>query len=218
MGYSMYQNTMDTLKLYETLYNEKKENMKFRETFIYVNKDLNSSEIKNVLNDINTKQDKFEFIGAATSTLSSVQTVLDVVRNVLIGFSSISVIVAILMIGIVIYISVIERISEIGILRAIGARRKDIRNIFLSESIIIGLLSGILGVLVTSGLCMVINKVIVNILISYGMNMGDVQVANLSNLAAISLIGVCVILSAIAGIIPSLKAAKMDPIVALRRS
>ncbi|MDD2376911.1 MAG: ATP-binding cassette domain-containing protein [Clostridia bacterium] len=218
MGYSMYQNSMDTLNLYETIFDEKKEDMKFIETYIYLNKDLNTSEIKNIISDINTKQDKFEFKGAADSTLSSVETVLNVVRNVLIGFSSISVIVAILMIGIVIYISVIERISEIGILRAIGARRKDIRNIFLSESVIIGLLSGILGVLVTSGLCIVINKVIVSMLSSYGMNMGDVQIANLSNVAAISLIVVCVILSAIAGIIPSLKAAKMDPIVALRRS
>ena len=218
MGYSMYQNTMDTLNLYETMYDEKKEDMKFMETYIYLNKDLNTSEIKDVINDISTKQDKYEFKGAAESTLSSVETVLTVVQNVLIGFSSISVIVAILMIGIVIYISVIERISEIGILRAIGARRKDIRNIFLSESIIIGLLSGILGVLVTNGLCIVINKVIVNILESYGMNMGNVQIASLTSIAATSLIVVCVILSAIAGIIPSLKASKMDPIVALRRS
>ena len=218
MGYSMYQNTMDTLNLYETMYNEKKEDMIFMETYIYLNNNLNTSEIKNVINDLNTKQDKFEFKGAADSTLSGVETVLTVVQNVLIGFSSISVIVAILMIGIVIYISVIERISEIGILRAIGARKKDIRNIFLSESVIIGLLSGLLGVLVTNILCVIINTVIVNILNSYGMNMGNVQIANLSNVAALSLIVVCVILAAIAGIIPSLKASKMDPIVALRRS
>lgn len=218
MGYSIYQNSMDTINLYEELYDIKKEDMKFYEAYIYVNKTLNSSEIKNVITDINSKQDKFEFKGAADSTLSSVETVLSVVQNVLIGFSSISVVVAVLMIGIVIYISVIERISEIGILRAIGARSKDIRNIFLSESVIIGLLSGILGVLVTQGLCLVINTVIVNIITSYGMNMGNVQIANLSSIAAASLIAVCIILSAIAGIIPSLKAAKMDPIVALRRS
>jgi ABC-type lipoprotein export system ATPase subunit/ABC-type antimicrobial peptide transport system permease subunit len=218
MGYSIYQNSMDTINLYETLYDEKKEDMKFIETYIYLNKSLNTSQIKNLLNDLNQKQNTFKFSGAADSTLSSVETVLSVVQNVLIGFSSISVVVAILMIGIVIYISVIERIAEIGILRAIGARRKDIKNIFLSESIIIGLLSGILGIMVTNVLCTVINKVIVNILNNYGMNMGNVQIANLSDIAALSLIIVCVILSAIAGIIPSLKASKMDPIVALRRS
>ncbi|MDF2865935.1 MAG: transporter [Clostridia bacterium] len=218
MGYSIYQNSMDTLNLYETLYDTKKEDMKFYEAYIYLNKDLNADEIKNVISDINLKQNKFKFSGAADSTLSGVETVLNVIRNVLIGFSSISVVVAILMIGIVIYISVIERISEIGILRAIGARKKDIRNIFLSESVIIGLMAGIIGVLVTNVVCMIINNVIVTILNTYGMNMGNVQIANLSNFAAISLIVVCVILSAIAGIIPSLKAAKMDPIVALRRS
>jgi ABC-type lipoprotein export system ATPase subunit/ABC-type antimicrobial peptide transport system permease subunit len=218
MGYSIYQNSQDTINLYETLYDIKKEDMRFYEAYMYLNKNLNSNEIKDVINDLNSKQDKFKFSGAADSTLSSVETVLDVVKNVLIGFSSISVIVAILMIGIVIYISVIERIAEIGILRAIGARKKDIKNIFLSESIIIGLMSGIIGVLVTNVLCIVINRVIVSILENYGMNMGNVEIANLSNVAAISLIVVCVVLSAIAGIIPSLKASKMDPIVALRRS
>ena len=218
IGYSTYQYSIDTLELYETLFDMKKEDMKFSQTFVYLNNNLSSEEIKAVLTDINTKQDKLEFVGAAESSLSGAETALNVVRNVLIGFSSISVIVAVLMIGIVIYISVIERIGEIGILRAIGARRKDIRNIFLCESIIIGLFSGILGVLVTQGLCLIINQVIVTILNNYGMNMGNVQIANLSNIAAASLIIVCVILSAIAGIIPSLKASKMDPIVALRRS
>lgn len=218
IGYSTYQYSLDTLKLYETLYDTAKEDMSFVEAYIYLDKNLTSDEITNVINDLNTKLDKFTFKGAASSTLSGVETALNVVRNVLIGFSSISVIVAILMIGIVIYISVVERIAEIGILRAIGARKKDIRNIFLSESVIIGLLSGIIGVLVTSGLCVVINNMITNILLTYGMNMGNVQIANLSNIAMLSLIVVCVILSAIAGIIPSLKAAKMDPIKALRRS
>lgn len=218
LGYSTYQYSLDTLKLYERLYEMKKEDMLYVEGYVYLDKNLNSDEITNVIDTLNTKFNKFKFEGAAASTLSGVGIALDVVRNVLIGFSSISVIVAILMIGIVIYISVIERIAEIGILRAIGARKKDIRNIFLSESVIIGLLSGILGVLVTSGLCVVINKTITNILLSYGMNIGNVEIANLSNLAMVSLIVVCVILSAIAGIIPSLKAAKMDPIKALRRS
>ena len=217
MGYSMYQDSMDTLNLYETLYDTKKEDMKFYEVYLYLNKNLTSDEITDNIKDLNSKQDKYTFSDAASTILSSVETVLNVVRNVLIGFSSISVVVAILMIGIVIYISVIERISEIGILRAIGARKKDIKNIFLSESVIIGILSGVLGVLVTKRLCLVINQVIVKILNSYGMNMGAVEIANLSSIAAISLIAVCVILSAVAGIVPSLKAAKMDPIVALRR-
>jgi ABC-type lipoprotein export system ATPase subunit/ABC-type lipoprotein release transport system permease subunit len=218
MGYSMYQRYQDTLGMYEDLYGEKKEDMKYREGFLYLNNSLNTSEIKSTIADLNNSQDKLTYTGAAESTLSSVQTVLDVIKNVLIGFSSISVVVAILMIGIVIYISVIERISEIGILRAIGARKKDIRNIFLCESAIIGILSGTIGVLVTKGICSVINTCIKSILNSYGMNMGNIAIANLDNLAAIALVAVCIILAIIAGLIPSIKASKMDPIVALRRS
>ncbi len=218
MGYSTYQYSMDTLKLYEEIFSKKKEDMKFYQVYMYVDKDLNTDEIKETITNLNNSQDKFKIEGAAESTLSNVQVVLDVIRNVLIGFSSISIVVAVLMIGIVIFISVIERISEIGILRAIGARKKDIRNIFLSEAVIIGLLSGIFGVVVTNVACVAINKIVSNILLSYGMNIGAVNIATLSNIAAASLIIVCVILSAIAGIIPSLKAAKMDPIVSLRRS
>jgi ABC-type lipoprotein export system ATPase subunit/ABC-type antimicrobial peptide transport system permease subunit len=218
MGYSIYQNTMDTLNLYEDLYGKKKEDMKYYQVYIYLNNNLDKAQIQTTIEKLNNSQDKLKYTGAAESTLSNVETVLNVVRNVLIGFSSISVVVAILMIGIVIYTSVIERIFEIGILRAIGAKRKDIRNIFLSESVIIGLLSGLIGVGVTKLICTIINLSVTGILNSYGMNMGSVSIANLSNLAGISLIAVCVGLAIIAGIIPSQKAAKLDPIVALRRS
>lgn len=217
-NYAIYQNSMDTLELYGSLYNMKKEDMKYVEAYMYLNKNLTSSQITDTIKDLNSKQDEFELTGTATTTLSSVETVLNVVKNVLIGFSSISVIVAILMIGIVIYISVIERISEIGILRAIGARKKDIRSIFLFDSTVIGILSGILGVAVTRILCVVVNKAIVGILGKYGMTIGNIQIADLSNTASLSLIAVCILLSIIAGIIPSQKAAKLDPIVALRRS
>jgi ABC-type antimicrobial peptide transport system permease subunit len=121
------------------------------------------------------------------------------------------------MIGIVIFISVIERIDEIGIIRAIGGRRKDIRNLFLSESMIIGLLSGTIGVLITMGICSIINSTITVIIKSLGMQMGDVRVAVLDPMVAVALIFVCIILSLIAGLIPSLQASRMDPIVALRR-
>ena len=217
MEYSMYQNSMDTLALYEDLYSAKKEDMKYYEVYLYLNNNLDKAQIKTTIEKLNNSQDKLKFTGAVESTLSSVETVLNVVRNVLIGFSSISVVVAILMIGIVIFTSVIERISEIGILRAIGAKRKDIRNIFLSESVMIGLLSGLIGVGVTKLICMIINLSVTGILNSQGMNMGSVGIANLSNVAGISLIAVCVVLAVIAGIIPSQKAANLDPIVALRR-
>jgi ABC-type lipoprotein export system ATPase subunit/ABC-type antimicrobial peptide transport system permease subunit len=217
MGYSMYQNLNDILNTYEELYSLRLDDMTFGEAYIYLDFDLRNNEIKDVIKDINEKQDKFLFVGAAENALDSVQVFMDTVRNVLIGFSSISVIVAILMIGIVIFISVIERIDEIGIIRAIGGRRKDIRNLFLSESMIIGLLSGTIGVLITMGICSIINSTITVIIKSLGMQMGNIRVAVLDPMVAVTLIFVCIILSLIAGLIPSLQASRMDPIVALRR-
>lgn len=217
MGYSIYQNAEDTLDLYESISNIKKEDMSFMELYVYLNNDLRSNEIKATIEKLNKQQDKFLFVGAAESTIDSVEVFMDTVRNVLIGFSSISVVVAILMIGIVIYISVIERISEIGIIRAIGGRKKDIRNLFLSESMIIGLFAGTLGVLISVGICQIINTVIAYLIRTYGMQLGNVNVAVLDPMVGVSLIVVCTLLALIAGLIPSLKAARMDPIDALRR-
>ena len=217
MGYSIYQNVDDLISLYESVYNVKKDNMTFLELYVYLDDDLRSNEIKDTIKKLNDSQDKFLFVGAAENMVDSVQTFMDTVRNVLIGFSSISVIVAILMIGIVIYISVIERIDEIGIIRAIGGRRKDIRNLFLSESMIIGLFAGTIGVLITMGLCNIINAVISLLIREYGMQLGDIKVAVLDPMVSVALILVCIILSLVAGLIPSLKAARMDPIEALRR-
>ncbi len=215
---TVYQMSTDTFELYQELYNEDKNNLKLSETYLYLNNNLTKDEMLDIINNLNNSQDEFKFTSTAESIMSNVEKVLNVVRNVLIGFSSISVLVAILMIGIVIYISVIERISEIGILRAIGARKKDILNIFISESVIIGLLSGIIGVGVTKLLCEGINNIAVTLMKSYGLSMGNIGIAKLSDISALGILLVCVILSIIAGIIPSLKAAKMDPVKALRRS
>jgi ABC-type lipoprotein export system ATPase subunit/ABC-type antimicrobial peptide transport system permease subunit len=217
MGYSIYQNVDDILSLYESLYNVKREDMTYMELYVYLDSNLRSDEIKTTISKLNEAQDKFTFVGAADNMIDGVQVFMDTVRNVLIGFSSISVVVAILMIGIVIFISVIERIDEIGIIRAIGGRRKDIRNLFLSESMLIGLFAGTIGVLITMGLCSIINRVVAELIRMYGMQLGNVSVAVLDPLVAVCLILVCIILALIAGLIPSLKAARMDPIEALRR-
>lgn len=217
MGNSVYQKVPDMLALYENLSGVQLNNMEFVELYAYVKPDLSSTQIKDTIKRLNDKQDDFVFKAAAESTMDDVQVFMDAVRNVLIGFSSISVVVAILMIGIVIYISVLERINEIGILRSIGARRKDIRNLFLSESMIIGFFAGTIGVLISMGLCNIINSVIAAIVRNYGMQLGNVNIAVLDPLVGLALIFVCIILALIAGVIPSLKAANMDPIVALRR-
>lgn len=217
MGYSIYQKVEDTLSLYESMLSIPKKDLGFMELYIYLDNDLRNDEIKTIINKLNDNQDKFAFAGAAEKTMNDVQTFMDTVRNVLIGFSSISVVVAILMIGIVVYISVIERISEIGIIRAIGGRRKDIRNIFLFESMIIGVFAGALGVLISTGICYGINQIVAYMIRSYGMQLGNVNVAVLNPVVGVSLIATCILLALIAGLIPSQMASRMDPIVALRR-
>lgn len=217
LGNAAYQDLDFIIDNFEELYDIKKEEMSFFKLFVYLDYDLSSEEIKTVISKLNEKQDKFNFVGAADNIIDSAQTFMDVVRNVLIGFSSISVVVAILMIGIVIFISVIERIDEIGILRAIGARKKDVRNLFLFESMIIGLFAGVIGIFVSKGICNIINSAVSSLVKGHGLQIGNITVAMLDPKVALALILTCMFLALIAGVIPSLKAAKMDPIVALRR-
>ncbi len=136
---------------------------------------------------------------------------INMISYVLVAFASISLIVSSIMIGIITYTSVIERTKEIGVLRSIGARKKDISRLFNAETATIGLISGIIGIAVTYLFCPIINYIINSLA---GVNVG--QIAILNPLHAIILITVSVILTLISGLIPSKIAAKKDPVVALR--
>lgn len=182
---------------------------------IVTNNDV--KDVKAYTKQLTDSQDKYLFEGMAQSILDTVNIILDAVRNGLVAFSSVSVFVAILMIAIVVYISVLERKQEIGIIRAIGGKTKDIRNMFLFESLAIGLLAGIIGISVSYGICLGINQVINSFLNSQGMNIPPMNVASLDPRDALILIAVCGILSVISGLIPALKAAKLDPIDAIRK-
>ena len=141
--------------------------------------------------------------------ISSVSSIVNIISNILIAFVTISLIVSSIMIGIITYISVIERTKEIGILRAIGASKKDISRVFNAETIIIGFVSGVFGILITILLNIPINVIIKNI----------TDISNVSNLpitGAIILIIISIILTLIAGLIPSRLASKKDPVEALR--
>ena len=141
--------------------------------------------------------------------MNSITTIVDVISYVLIAFVSISLIVSSIMIGVITYISVLERTKEIGILRAIGARKKDISRVFNAETFITGLISGVLGIIMTIILNIPINIIIKNL---SGIN----NVSSLPPLAAIILIAISVFLTVVAGLIPSSYASKKDPVVALR--
>ena len=143
------------------------------------------------------------------SLMSSVTTIVDTISYVLIAFVSISLVVSSIMIGIITYISVLERTKEIGILRAMGASKGDVSRVFTAETLIIGLVAGFLGVLVTWLLTFPINA-----LIHHLTQINDAAI--LPGGAAAILVAISMLLTILAGAIPSRMAAKKDPVVALR--
>ena len=143
------------------------------------------------------------------SIMSSITTLVGVVTTVLVGFVAISLIVSSIMISIITYISVLERTKEIGILRAMGASKKDIRRIFTAETAIEGLISGVLGITITFLATFPINAIVAK--------MTNVEnVAQLPKEVALILIGISIVLTMLAGLIPSRIAAKKDPVESLR--
>ncbi|ADL52632.1 ATP-binding cassette domain-containing protein [Clostridium cellulovorans] len=153
------------------------------------------------------KQIKYTDMASMITSLSG--NIMDAITLVLIAFAAISLVVSMLMIGIIIYVSVLERTKEIGVLRALGARKKDITRVFNAETFIIGTCSGILGIAITYLLTIPVNAVL--------LNLTDLtNVAQLNPLHAFVLVVVSVILTMIGGLIPAKMAAKKDPVVALR--
>jgi len=142
--------------------------------------------------------------------INSVKKITNAVSYVLIAFVAISLIVSSIMIGVITYISVLERTKEIGILRAIGASKKDISRIFNAETIIVGLCAGVIGIVVSLLLLIPINKILINVTGIAALK------AILPLYGGIALILISIFLTFIAGLIPSGMAARKDPVVALR--
>ena len=141
--------------------------------------------------------------------MSNVTKIINIVTYLLIAFVAISLIVSSIMIGVITYISVLERTKEIGILRAIGASKRDISRVFRSETIIIGLVSGLIGIGVSHLLLVPINAIVAALTEIEGL-------AVLPVYGVVALIAISVLLTVIAGLSPSKIAAKKDPVVALR--
>ena len=181
-------------------------------------KDFDGNQaITNLLNDYNARMEEEEnydkvisFTDMVGTLMSSVTTIINTVSYVLIAFVAISLVVSSIMIGVITYISVLERKKEIGILRAMGASKTNVAQIFNAETIIIGLLAGVIGVVITILLNFPINQII------YTLSNGANVKAELPLVAGIILITLSVLLTLIGGIIPSRKAAKEDPVLALR--
>lgn len=180
-------------------------------------KDFDSKEeIINIIDNYNEKQKDnnldeniINYSDLVGVMMSGITTIIDVISYVLMAFVSISLVVSSIMIGIITYISVLERTKEIGILRAIGASKKDISRVFNAETFIEGLTAGVMGILITLLLTIPINIIIKHL-------------ANISNIAvlpvrgAIILVIISILLTIIAGLIPARMASKKDPVEALR--
>ncbi len=175
----------------------------------FEDKDLISELITDYNKTVDEEQ-QISYTDYVALLMSSVTTIVDAITYVLIAFVAISLVVSSIMIGIITYISVLERTKEIGILRAIGASKKDIRRVFNAETLIVGFVAGALGIGITLGLNVVINIILFNL-----TGLANLK-AVLPPMAALILVGISMALTLIAGIFPSGFAAKRNPVEALR--
>ena len=176
-------------------------------------KDFNAknkiSELLDKYNENKTAENKIIYKDYAKIFVDLSQNIMDAITYVLIAFSAISLIVSSIMIGIITYISVLERTKEIGILRSLGARKKDITRVFNAETFIIGLVSGLLGIIIARLLLFPANVILENI-----TNLKNVAILN--PLHAIILIIISLVLTLIGGYIPAVIASHKDPVESLR--
>ena len=161
-------------------------------------------------NDSVDAEDQISYTDIVAVLMKSITSIINVISYVLIAFVAISLVVSSIMIGIITYISVLERTKEIGILRAIGASKKDISRVFNAETFIIGFTAGAIGIFMTLLLNIPINLIVHDLTGIYSLN------AALPAAGAVGLVAISVILTFIAGLIPSGIAAKKDPVEALR--
>ena len=160
-------------------------------------------------NDGKDEVDQITYTDTVGVIMEMVGMLITMITVALIVFTSIALVVSTVMIGIITVVSVVERIKEIGVIRAMGGRKRDVKNLFMAETFIIGLLAGLIGIVVTY-----ILSVIANIII--GTITGIGTLAALPAWQAVIMVALSVLLTLISGLIPAAKAAKQDPVVALR--
>ncbi len=176
----------------------------------FASKDKIEQFIKDYSDAQTDETKKIQYNDIIGTLMSSVSTIIDVISYILVAFVSVSLVVSSIMIGIITYISVLERTKEIGILRAIGASKRDISRVFNAETLIVGFIAGLFGVGLTLLLCLPINAIVhlltgmtnINAVLPWG--------------AAIILVAISMFLTFIAGLIPARVASKKDPVEALR--
>ena len=172
------------------------------------------AEVLKLIDDWNVSENgahnKIVYTDATEVLTGTLGELINIISYVLIAFAAISLLVSSIMIGIITYVSVVERTKEIGVLRSIGARKRDIARVFNAETFIIGLFAGLIGVVLTYILCFPVNAIIAKV--SGGLK----NIAVLKFNHALILIAVSFVLTLISGLIPARIASKKDPVVALR--
>ena len=141
--------------------------------------------------------------------VSIMSTLINTVTIALVAFSALALVVSTVMIAIITYVSVMERVKEIGVIRSLGGRKRDISSLFIAETFIIGFSSGVFGIIITYILSLIINLIV-------GSLVGIATIASLPFTTALIMILVSVVLTLVSGLIPASLAAKKDPVEALR--
>ncbi len=189
------ENSVNAISIYTGSFNAKEEVVAYLDAW----NDMHAEDTEN----------QVKYTDTVGMMMTMVETMLNAITSVLVAFTAISLVVSSVMIGIITYVSVVERVKEIGVLRSLGARKSDIKNLFNAETFIIGLSSGLFGVAVTYLLSLAINAVL-------GAATGLTTLASLPVSSAAIMVVVSVALTLISGLIPANAAAKKDPVVALR--
>lgn len=181
---------------------------------IYVNTFKSKDNVKAFIEKYNKTAengDEISYSDMVGEIMSTVSTIISAITYILIAFVGVSLIVSSIMIGIITYISVIERTKEIGVLRSVGASKRDVKRVFTAENFIIGLVSGVFGILIS-----LILTIPINIVLNHYTGLG--AIATLPVLGAVILVLISIFLTWIAGLIPARAAAKKDPVIALREN
>ena len=153
-------------------------------------------------------RDELTYNDTISLIITAINTMITIITVALIVFTSLSLIVSSFMIAVITYISVMERVKEIGVIRSLGGRKKDVSRLFIAENFVTGVMSGVIGVIITYIACIIINLVV--------SPFGIPRVAILIPTTALLMIGLSVFLSVLSGLIPSMHASRQDPVIALR--
>lgn len=156
-----------------------------------------------------SERTKITYTDSIALIINIINSLIDIITTALIAFTCLALVVSCFMIAIVTYVSVVERVKEIGVIRSLGGRKKDVTNLFNAETFIIGLISGIFGIIVTYIISIVLSVVVRHYT-------GVYPIASLPIYQALIMIGISILLTVVSGLVPARSAAKKDPVVALR--